>query len=115
MPFADGPDQWFENIGLDPDRTRVIKRPMPSPPENRLVNLSRSIGAMSRGRDEEHWSTIVGTIEHLARLHAGEKGLIHTASYARAEKLYDDLPDGLSICHEQDGGLHDDAWYINRW
>ena len=115
MPFADGPDQWFRNIGLDPDRTRVIKRPMPFPPENRLVNLARSIGAMSRGRDEEHWSAIVGTIEYLARRHAGEKGLVHTASYARAEKLHEDLPDGLSICHEQDGGLHDDAWYINRW
>jgi Rad3-related DNA helicase len=115
MPFADDSAQWFRNIGLDPERTAVIKRPMPFPSENRLVNLARSIGAMSRGRDEEHWPTIVGTIEYLARRHAGEKGLIHTASYARAEKLHEDLPDGRSICHEQDGGLHDDAWYINRW
>ena len=115
MPFADDPAQWFENIGLDPERTRVIERPMPFPPENRLVNLARSIGRMSRGRDEEHWPTIVKTIEYLAARHADGKGLIHTASYARAEKLHEDLPDGLSILHEQDGGLHDDAWYINRW
>ena len=115
MPFADDPAQWFENIALDPERTTVIERPMPFPPENRLVNLARSIGRMSRGRDEEHWPAIVGTIEHLARRHAGEKGLIHTASYVRAEKLHEDLPDGLSILHERDGGLHDDAWYINRW
>jgi Rad3-related DNA helicase len=115
MPFADDPAQWFRNIGLDPKRTRVIERPMPFPPENRLVNLARSIGRMSRGRDEDHWPAIVGTIEYLANRHAGEKGLIHTASYARAEQLHEDLPDRLSVCHEQDGGLHDDAWYINRW
>ena len=33
----------------------------------------------------------------------------------RAEKPHEDLPEGLSILHEQDGGLHDDAWYINQW
>jgi Rad3-related DNA helicase len=115
MPFADNPTQWFRNIGLDPEGTKVIERPMPFPPENRLVNLARSIGRMSRGRDEEYWPTIVDTIEHLANRHAGEKGLIHTASYARAEQLHEDLPGGLSILHEQDGGLHDDAWYINQW
>ena len=115
MPFANDPVQWFENIGLDPERTTVIERPMPFPPENRLVNLARSIGRMSRGRDEEHWPAIVGAIKYLANRHAGEKGLVHTASYARAEKLYQNLPESLSILHEQDGGLHDDAWYINRW
>ena len=104
MPFADDPAQWFWNIGLDPDRTAVIEQSMPFPPENWLVNLARSIGRMSRGRDEEHWPVIVGTIEHLVNRHAGEKGLIHTASYARAAKLHEDLPAGLSTSTNRTAG-----------
>ena len=115
MPFADNPAQWFRNIGLDPERTTVIERLMPFPPENRVLSTSR-------GRSS---GCPAGVMKSTGRRSSGRSNTWRTATpvkradphgeLARAEKLHEDLPKGLSILHEQDGGLHDDAWYLDRW
>lgn len=90
MPYRDNVDAWCYRLGLDPERTHVIKVGMPFPPENRQVHLETMIDSMSGGGDDENWEEIMTTLDGLTGRHSGENGLIHTASYDRAERVYDD-------------------------
>lgn len=113
LPFRDDPDEWFERLGRDPESADVISKPMPFPVENRQVRLDYQIGNMSSGGVNDNWDEIVNTIEELSEKHDGEKGLIHTVSYDRAERLHDEFPDRTTL-HEQDSTA-DASSIINYW
>lgn len=101
MPYRNHPERWFDRLGLG-GRTHVISKPMPFPQENRPIVTGHEIDSFSGGGDFENWDTIVSRIKTISREHEGERGLIHTASYERAENLVDSLPVGMAMCHDSD-------------
>lgn len=113
LPFRDDPNEWFERLGRDPSSAKVISKPMPFPVENRKIRADYQIDNMSSGGVKDNWDEIVQTIDELSEKHAGEKGLIHTVSYDRAERLHDEFPD-KTVLHEQDSTA-DASSIINYW
>jgi len=113
LPYRNNPKKWLDRIGLDSSKAKVISKPMPFPAENRPVRLDHQIGKMSSGGVNEHWPDITAKIEELARKHEGEKGLIHTVSYKRAERLHEALPH-LTMLHERDTPLTSKG-LIDKW
>ncbi|WP_178915700.1 helicase C-terminal domain-containing protein [Natronomonas gomsonensis] len=87
MPFASDPDRWVTRLGLDPAETHVVQYPMPFPAENRPIYTDKVVGKMSSGGWDTHADEVVKMLESLSHQHRGEKGLIHTASYDRAQQL----------------------------
>lgn len=112
MPFRDQPDRWLLRLGLDPNRARVISKPMPFPPENRPIHTRGMIGPFTGGRIKKNWGEVIDTLGLIAENHLGEKGLIHTVSYRRAANLYEHFSDN-AIVHKQDG--RPDEAYIREW
>jgi Rad3-related DNA helicase len=112
MPYRDEPASWLERLGLDPDRTNVIQKPMPFPAEQRPVYTNSQVAKFSNGGDRENWAEIVDAIREIANKHSGEKGLIHTVSYSRAEKLHHSFKNN-SVIHRRDG--RQDREYIEKW
>jgi len=113
MPYRDDPGKWLDRIGLDRDRAVVISKPMPFAPDNRLIRADYQIGNMSGGGVSDHWDAIINTIRELAEKHSGQKGIIHTVSYNRAEKVHDELP-MLTTLHESDDDA-DAETVITQW
>jgi len=111
MPYRQNPERWVDRLGLDGD-TKVIRKPMPFPKERRQIHTSTMIDTFSGGGDEENWDEIVATVEALARNHEGENGLVHTASYDRAEDLVESLPGYLAMSDER--GVDSDEM-VERW
>lgn len=115
IPFRGQPGKWLRRIGLNPDRTKVISKPMPFPAENREVYTRSTITSFSHGRDQENWDKIVEKIDLISRKHDGQKGLIHTVSYDRAEQLYESFK-GNAILHERSSPEgYGDEYYIRQW
>lgn len=113
LPFRDNPKKWAERIGREREDVKVISKPMPFPAENRQVRLDYAIGSMSGGGIDDHWDEIVSTLRDISRKHSGQKGLIHTVSYARAERLHEALPN-LTMYHDPDSMLSS-AGVIEKW
>jgi len=94
MPYRKNPEKWFKRLGLE-GKTKVIRKPMPFPKENRPIHTGTIIDKFSGGNDYNKQGDlrpdIIGKIRELSRVHEGEKGLIHTASYKRANELADAL------------------------
>jgi len=119
MPYRGNPDSWCSRIGLDPDRTHVIKVGMPFDPERRPIHLDSTVAKMSGGGDDDNWEGIMTRLNELAKRHSGENGLIHTASYNRAERVYKDAKSGKYpelksnvLFHDADD---DTAAFITKW
>ncbi len=94
MPYRGNPDLWLHRIGLDPNETKVIRVGMPFPPERRPIHTSEMIGSMSSGGDKDYWDEIMDTLNKLAKRHSGERALVHTSSYSRAERVMDSIRQG---------------------
>lgn len=45
LPYRGDPGTWLESIGLDPDRAKIISKPMPFPAQNRPVKVYRAVTA----------------------------------------------------------------------
>jgi ATP-dependent DNA helicase DinG len=119
MPYRGNPSAWCRRIGLDPERTHVIKVGMPFPAQNRPVHVHTEIAKMSSGGDDKNWNKIMAELERLAGKHEGENGLIHTASYKRAQRVYNsvkkgDYPnlEGNLLFHDAEKDTPD---FIGRW
>jgi Rad3-related DNA helicase len=119
MPFRGNPSAWCRRIGLDPDRTHVIKVGMPFQAQNRPVHVHTEIAKMSQGGDDRHWKKIMQELDRLAGKHDGENGLIHTASYKRAQRVFKDAKsgdyenlDGNIMFHDAD---KDASAFITKW
>lgn len=118
LPHRGDPGRWLRSLGLDPDRAKIISKPMPFPAEHRLVNIGQMIGKFSSQADyNEYWEEIVAAVAQLARRHGDERGLVHTVSYDRAQRLAADLPADLAdevLVHRNDGENADD-YYLSQW
>lgn len=113
LPYRDNPDRWLERLGRDPDNAAVISKAMPFPVENRPIRADYRIGSMSQGGVDKHWEDIIASIETIADQHPGEKGLVHTVSYDRAERVHNALPD-LTMYHDPKEDQDAEAW-IQQW
>lgn len=111
MPFREDPEEWCDRLGIPWERTKVIRKPMPFPVENRLVHNEFTIDKFSSGGDKENWGSIISALDSISDQHSGEKGLIHTASYQRAKEIHDDLPN-KTVVHRREEEV-DEA--IHRW
>lgn len=92
MPYRDNPVKWQKQIGL-PGTTHVIRVGMPFDKGHRPIHTDWMIGNMSNGGIDRHWPDVMESLNALAKQHQGQKGLIHSASYARAEKVWRDAGD----------------------
>lgn len=113
LPFRNNPKKWVSRIGRDPEKTKVISKPMPFPAENRQVRADFQIGSMSSDGVDEHWDEIIERLREISRRHPSEKGLVHTVSYDRAERLHNALPE-LTMYHDPKKDLTSAGW-INKW
>jgi len=114
MPYRDDPDKWAKRLGLDPSRTETISRPMPFPASNREIHTRTMIDRFSRGGDFGNWGQIVDTLSMIARKHSGEKGLVHTVSYERAEKLHEALGT-KAVLHQKSHPEKSEMDFIREW
>jgi len=111
IPYRDKIDVWADRIGLD-GSTKHISRPMPFPEENRLIHKDTIVASMSGDGEEDNWGNVVAEVQNLAEKHSGQKGLIHTTSYNRAEKLAKRLDDDNAMVQDQD---KDKSVVIAEW
>lgn len=114
MPYRNNPGKWAKRLGLDPSRTETISRPMPFPSSNRKIHTRTTIDKFSQGGDLENWGQIIDTLSLIARRHAGEKGLVHTVSYDRAENLYEGLATN-AVLHEKSHPQKSEMDFIREW
>lgn len=101
IPFRKTPERWLDRIGLQGD-TKFISKPMPFPKENRPIHTDYMIDEFSGSGMYDSMDEIVTKIESITRDHTGDKGLVHTASYKRAQDLAERLPTGMAIVHDRD-------------
>ena len=89
IPYRENEEQWLDQLGLDPDSFEIIRRPSPFPPTNRMVHTRWELGKMSQEEDEI-WDRVMDSVAGIAHKHEGQKGLIHTASYDRAQRIVEE-------------------------
>lgn len=111
IPYRGNPEEWLDRLGLGDDY-HLISCPMPFDKDRRRIHTDTMIDKFSGGGDDENWNQIVDRTMSIADKHDGEKGLIHTASYQRAERLVESLPRGMAMTDER-GEETDDV--IRRW
>jgi ATP-dependent DNA helicase DinG len=113
MPFSSTPERWLERLGLDPEKARVVQYPMPFPADQRPIHTETVVGKMSQGGYEDHRTGVVERLRALSRKHRGERGLVHTASYDRAQDLHRRFSEN-SQCHTRHRDV--DLWeQIDEW
>lgn len=118
FPYPNNPKKWAGELGLDPDDIYVVEYPMPFPTEARPIVTRTAIDRMSSGGFAANVDRIADAIRSLAAKHDGEKGLVHTVSYDRAEQLHDRLGD-IAILHDRQERRRDqnvnDQTFVTRW
>lgn len=112
IPFRDQPEEWLSRLGLGDVPVQFISKPMPFEAANRPIFTDTTIDTFSGGGFDENFNAVVDTIDELAQQHAGEKGLVHTASYDRAERL-DEALAAKTVLHERSGRPVEST--LNRW
>lgn len=110
IPFRGNIEAWGDRIGLDGPIKFISKR-TPFPVEHRKIHLNTMVGKMSGDEEDENWSDAMDQIREIHNHHNGEKGLIHSVSYPRAERVGESLGDNV-IVHQRD---QDTETIINLW
>lgn len=87
LRHRNNPDIWLNQVGLDPDKTKVISVGMTFPKKNRPVIKDSMVGSMSDGGCDDYWQEIMEELNNIAKKHVNKKGICHTASYDRAKKV----------------------------
>lgn len=111
IPFRGNISGWAERIGID-ERVKFISKESPFPVEHRLIHANTMVGQMDSDHEDENWNAAMQQIEEIHDHHKGEKGLIHSVSYPRAERVAKSLGEANVIYDEQD--LNTDA-VIDKW
>lgn len=120
MPYQSNPDMWLRSIGLDPEKTQVISVGMTFDVANRPIFVDPvTVCSMSGGGDEDNWPSILERLNELASNHKAQKGLVHTVSYNRANKVLETVDEDEHpnlhnniIVHD---GEEDMDVFIERW
>ena len=73
-------------LGINEDEVESISLPSTFPKEHRPIVL-RPVGKLSRSGYKHNWKRMVEEIDKIIDEHRGQKGLIHTISYAIAKDI----------------------------
>jgi Rad3-related DNA helicase len=92
VPYRANPDIWLDQLGLGNREWEMVSCPSPFDPTNRMVHTRWELGKMSDDEDVL-WSDVMQALNNRASAHEGEKGLVHTASYDRAQRIADEQDD----------------------
>jgi len=111
IPYRENIGKWCDRIGL-PGRTKLISKPMPFPEEHRTIHLNTQVGSMSGDDEEDNWQNAMAKLREIQQHHSGEKGLVHTNSYKRAEEVQESLGEGLVMLQPDD---MDQSAVIDEW
>jgi Rad3-related DNA helicase len=90
-PYRGNPSVWLRKIGLDPDNTKIINVSSTFPVENRPIYTDKMVCSMSGNGDKDNWDEIMKTLDDLSETYYNRKGLIHTSSYPRANRVIDSI------------------------
>jgi ATP-dependent DNA helicase DinG len=101
IPFRGNVGKWGRRIGLGED-PKLISKPTPFPEEHRLIHLNEMVGPMDSDNEDDNWPDAMDAIEEIASHHEGEKGVIHSVSYSRAERVRDSLGTDNLMIDEQE-------------
>lgn len=85
-PGAKAP--FCRSLGLDPDQTAMLSLGSTFPVQNRPFHAI-GVGSMSRKNIEETMPSFLRCVEGIANSHVNEKGMVHTITYAIAQKISD--------------------------
>lgn len=100
MPLRSDTRALSNRLGLDHDKAFTLKVSMPFPTKHRPVH-TEFVGNFSDGGDAQHWPAIMDKLNELAGRHEGQRGVIHTVSYSRAQKIRETV-DADDYPHLQD-------------
>lgn len=109
IPFRGNIKKWADRIGLD-GPVKFISKRTPFPEEHRLIHINTIVGKMSGQDEDRNWESAMDQIREIASHHEGEKGLIHSVSYPRAEWVGYSLENAIVQQREEN---HESV--INRW
>lgn len=116
MSAYPGPKHTFcKSLGLDPDQVASASYGSTFDPERRPVHLT-FIGSMSRANIETTQPSMLRQIARIAKVHATEKGVIHTHSYKLGKAVYDYLVQaGLTdrVLFPDNSRDRTDAWELH--
>jgi len=112
IPYRANIEKWARRLGLDGE-TRFVSKSSPFPVEHRKIHTNTEVGEMSGDGEERNWSRLISTIEDIMDKHDGEKGLIHSVSYPRAEELASDIGADYKLLVDDGEGPVEAA--INEW
>jgi Rad3-related DNA helicase len=83
-----GIEEYARALGIANGDYKAIQIDNPIPVENRLIHVV-PVAKMTGGLDEDKLNTLVRNIDNIIDSHVGENGIIHTVSYALAEKIFE--------------------------
>lgn len=75
--------------------------PMTFPLKNRQIITSCIGGKMTYTEENNNWEGNVNIIKEIIKKHNGERGVIHTQSYKKAQKLYFSLKGFSTFLHDK--------------
>lgn len=109
IPFRGNTSHWADRIGLDGEVKFISKR-TPFKESHRLIHKNTMVGPMDSNNEDDNWPDAMDQIRKIASHHDGEKGLIHSVSYPRAERVGKHLDN--VVVHESD---MDQQTAMNLW
>jgi len=112
IPFRSDIERWLILLGLGDKDYSFYSIPMNYPIQNRPILTSCMGGKMTTHEEQNNWKENLNTIKEIIKKHKGERGVIHTHSYARAKRIVRDLK-GYSIFLHKRGEIDGDI--IEEW
>lgn len=112
IPYRSHIKKWLRKIGLGDKTYKMYKIPMTFPIKNRKIITEYMSGKMTYNEEKRNWNKAVNNIKLIIKNHKNEKGVIHTQSYKRAIKIFNDLKGYNVFLHEQGNGNDN---IIKKW
>lgn len=101
IPFRSNIRAWLKRLGLEEKNYAFHSVPMTFPLKNRQIITSCIGGKMTHAEENKNWEDNVNIIKRIIKKHNKEKGVIHTQSYKRAQKLYFSLKGFSTFLHDK--------------
>lgn len=102
IPYRNNIKKWLERLGLNNKKFKYYSVPMIFPIENRKIITTYMNGKMTFNEEKKNWNANINNIKLIIKKHGSEKGVIHTQSYSRAKKLYNDLRKFSIFLHKKE-------------
>jgi len=91
IPFQNQSEKWLKRLGLEDKPFSFHSIPMRFPVKNRPIIIKLMGGKMTNKKEDENWDANIKNIKTIISHHIKDRGVIHTQSYKRAERLAHDL------------------------